>query len=279
MKLTRSVVRRFRNTVCSYFEEHGRLFPWRLTTDPYEILISEVMLQQTQTSRVSAYYPKFLARFPDIGTLAGAPLREVLGAWRGLGYNRRALFLKRCAEEIVLRHEGVLPRTIENLLSLPGIGPYTARAVLTFAFNQPHVFIETNIRAVYLHHFFPHRVGISDREILPLIEETLDRENPRRWYYALMDYGVYLKGVLSNPSRRSVHHTKQSRFEGSRRQIRGAILRVLSKRPYREGELRAAVACDLGEEMLEKSRFYRAIADLCTEGLVTKKSGRFLIPD
>lgn len=237
------------------------------------------MLQQTQTERVSAYYPKFLARFPDIRTLAGAPFRAVLEVWRGLGYNRRAFFLKRCAEEVVLRHDGVLPKDIEGLLSLPGIGPYTARAVLTFAFNQPHVFIETNIRAVYLHHFFPNRDGVSDREIVPLIEETLDRENPRNWYYALMDYGVHLKSVFPNPSRRSVHHTKQSRFLGSCRQIRGAILRVLSRRSFRDGELYAAVARDVGGKALEESRFYRAIADLCTEGLVEKKNGRFLIPD
>ncbi len=279
MRLTQPMVRRFRSTVLSYFEKHGRFFPWRLTTEPYEILVSEVMLQQTQTDRVSGYYFRFLEKFPDIEALANAPLREVLRVWQGLGYNRRALFLKRCAEEVASHNGGDLPNTVEGLLALPGVGPYTARAVLTFAFNQPHVFIETNIRAVYLHHFFLHRDKVNDREILPLVEETLDREDPRRWYYALMDYGSYLKSVFSNPSRRSAHHSRQTRFLGSLRQVRGSILRVLAKGACRLRDLRMAVANDLGDETFENSRFDRALSDLCEEGLVTKKAGRFSIPD
>lgn len=276
--MRRDEIRHFRETVLGHFEKHGRSFLWRLTTDPYEILVSEVMLQQTRTDRVAAYFPRFIARFPDIATLAAAPLREVLALWQGLGYNRRALFLKKCAEATLARHDGILPDTIEALTALPGIGPYTARAVITFAFNKPHLFIETNIRTAYLHHFFPGREKVSDRELMPFIESTLDRDDPRRWYYALMDYGVHLKKLHPNPSRRSAHHTKQSRFEGSDRQMRGAILRALAKTALSGKRLSTAAALDLGKEAIDVTRFTKILGELCAEGLVVKKGRSYLIP-
>jgi A/G-specific adenine glycosylase len=217
----------FQNRILSFYHSHRRDLPWRDTTDPYRILVSEIMLQQTQVDRVKEKYTRFTARFPDIESLAEATIEEVLREWQGLGYNRRALALKKAAGEIVERFGGVLPDDEKSLRSLPGIGPYTAAAILAFAFNRPAVMIETNIRRVFIHCFFKDRTGVTDREILPLIEETLGRENPREWYNALMDYGWYLGSAIGNPNRRSRHYQRQAPFEGSNRQIRGKILRLL----------------------------------------------------
>ncbi len=229
----------FHTIVYDYYEKYGRSFPWRETTDPYRILVSEVMLQQTQAPRALLKYENFIDLFPDIFTLADASLHEVLDAWQGLGYNRRALALKESAKLIVTRHGGVVPRDEESLISLPGIGPSTAGGILAFAFNEPVILIETNIRAVFIHHFFlPQENPVADCELLPLIENTLDTSNPRRWYNALMDYGTFLKKAHKNPARRSAHHTIQSPFEGSIRQMRGAILRLLLERvQLRESEI------------------------------------------
>ena len=164
--------------------------PWRTTRDPYSILVSEIMLQQTQVERVKTKYTEFLAAFPTIESLASSLLTDVLRTWQGLGYNRRAIALKRCAEEIVSRYSGQFPRDTAELETLPGIGPYTARAVAAFAFGMAEPLIETNIRTVFIHFFFHGRDRVSDREIMPLVARTLDRHNPREWYYALMDFGV-----------------------------------------------------------------------------------------
>jgi len=217
----------FRKIVYDYYKRHGRDLPWRETTDPYRILVSEVMLQQTQAPRVLLKYKEFLDRFPDVAALAAAPLSHVLSAWQGLGYNRRALMLKQAAERIVAHHAGVVPRNVEALVSLPGIGPATARAVMAFAFNEPVILIETNIRAVFIHHFFSGEESIPDSSLIPLVEKTLDRNNPGKWYNALMDYGTFLKRVHANPARRSAHHQRQSPFEGSVRQVRGAVIRLI----------------------------------------------------
>jgi A/G-specific adenine glycosylase len=217
----------FQNRILSFYHSHRRDLPWRDTADPYRILVSEIMLQQTQVDRVKEKYTWFTARFPDIGSLAQATIEEVLSEWQGLGYNRRALALKKAAVEIVERFGGVLPDNEKSLRSLPAIGPYTAAAILAFAFNRPVVMIETNIRRVCIHCFFKDLTGVADREILPLIEETLGRENPREWYNALMDYGWHLGSAIGNPNRRSRHYQRQAPFEGSNRQIRGKIIRLL----------------------------------------------------
>lgn len=184
--------RQFVRTIKSFYKKEGRHdLPWRQTTDPYKILVSEIMLQQTQVSRVLEKYKQFLKAFPTAKILAQAPQAEVVKLWSGLGYNRRARFLHQCAKEITVLKQ--FPKTVEDLEKLPGIGHYTARAVATFAFNQPHVFIETNIRTVFVYHFFPKKKAVSDTDILKLVEHTLDTKNPRQWYWALMDYGSYLK--------------------------------------------------------------------------------------
>jgi len=242
-----------------------RSFPWRETHDPYEILVSEFMLQQTQVERAMAKYGGFLTRFPDFSALARADLQAVLHAWQGLGYNRRAVALKRTALAVVEKHVGRLPEDHEALMRLPGIGPSTAGAVLAFAFGIPVAFIETNIRRVFIHFFFPDRDRVDDREILPLVEETLDRHDPRGWYYALMDYGTMLKKTVPNPNRKSAHYARQAAFEGSDRQIRGRILKMLlSSGPMDAEEL----AGGLGRDPV---RVYRILGDLVREGFLARR--------
>lgn len=186
------------------------------------------MLQQTQVDRVIPKYRAFLKQFPTVRALARAPRRAVLAAWSGLGYNRRARFLHEAAQHLVAEHSGRFPHDIAALEALPGVGHYTARAVAAFAFNMPVVMIETNIRTVYLHEFFADVQHVPDSELVPLIKRTRDTRNPREWYAALMDYGTHLKKQHANPSRRSKHHIRQSTFKGSRRQLRGCIIRTLT---------------------------------------------------
>lgn len=216
----------FQAKVLTYYTQNGRHdLPWRRTKNPYRILVSEVMLQQTQVARVIPKYTEFLKVFPTIQALAEASNIQVVRIWSGLGYNRRALFLKRAAEAIVQEHKGIFPKDVTTLEALPGVGSYTARAVVIFAYNQPEVCIETNIRSAFIHEFFPKKKVVTDAKILPLIGQALDTKNPRQWYWALMDYGAYIKQTIGNPSRKSAHHTKQSLFKGSVRQIRGEIMR------------------------------------------------------
>ncbi len=263
-------IKSFQQQIMCYYEENKRDMPWRDAADPYCILVSEFMLQQTQVERVLIKYGPFITRFPDVQTLSRAGRREVIAAWQGLGYNRRAINLKETAEEIINRYSGKIPESSEELIRLPGIGKATAGAILAFAFNKPSVFIETNIRRVYIHFFFQGKIDIQDNVIMPLVEKTLDHEKPRHWYYALMDYGAMLKKQGSNPNRKSAHYSRQASFEGSDRQIRGAILRYLLKNGTMvEHELITLleinpVRCDKILSGLEKDGFLcRSGADVC----------------
>jgi len=262
---------RFREKVLGYYEAAGRDLPWRRTDQPYEILVSEVMLQQTQVPRVLPKYEEFLRAFPDVEALARAPLADVLAAWSGLGYNRRAKSLKAAAEIIVAENGSRVPDTLEGLIALPGIGHATASQILAFAFCVAVPFIETNIRAVYLHEFFGDADDVPDAAILPLVDATLDRTDPRSWYYALMDYGTYLKATVPNPSRRSAHHTRQSRFAGSNRQVRGALLRELTARPD-QGVTGLSIAIGF-----EEARAVAALDELVAEGFLRVVSGAYRI--
>lgn len=257
----------FRQIIFRHYKEYGRNLPWRRTDDPYQILISEIMLQQTQVERVALYYGRFLTAFPDLATLAQAPVQEILRAWQGLGYNRRALYLKRLASQVVEEFGGQLPDSVEVLRTLPGVGPATAGALAAFAFDQPAVFLETNIRRVFLHFFFPSATGVRDRQLLLLVDQTLDRTCPRLWYYALMDYGAMLKMDASNANKRSAHYRKQSPFENSNRQIRSRILQVLLNNS------------PLHQEQVEKAggqrpaRVRRIISQLLAEGFLERRGG------
>lgn len=208
-------------------KRYWRDLPWRNIEDPYAVLVSEVMLQQTQVARVERYWERFMSLLPTLDALASASSAEVLELWQGLGYNRRALALKRTADECAARFGGRLPETEEELKKLPGIGPATAAGVVAFAYNKPSVYLETNVRAVFIHCLFPCREKVSDRELVPLVAQTCPEDDPRTWYYALLDYGAQLKREAGNPTRRSAHYARQSTFTGSRRQKRAEVLRIV----------------------------------------------------
>jgi A/G-specific adenine glycosylase len=254
MRFSQARLRAFRKKIHTYYRSHPRTFPWRppslklrkdKTVDSYHILISEIMLQQTQVDRVIPYYLNFLASFPSFSALARAPLQKVLTAWSGLGYNRRALFLKRIAEEVVKKYKGKLPHTYDELINLPGIGPATAAAVCAFAWNLPSLYLDTNVRTVFLHEFFQKRKKTSDKQILPLLQITLDHKNSREWYYALLDYGAMIKKTEGNPNARSTQYTRQTAFKGSLRELRGNILKLLiSRKKMSRSEIFRTYAAD-----------------------------------
>jgi A/G-specific adenine glycosylase len=228
-KLNNEVIGTFQELIYSYYKNNKRDFPFRRNISPYNVLVSEIMLQQTQTNRVSEKFTEFISAFPDFKTLMDAPLEKVLNKWQGLGYNKRAIALKNIAKKVIEEYGGKLPADIEILKSFPQIGYNTASSIITFAYNLPTYFIETNIRRVYIYFFFPASNSVSDVQILPIIKKTLDFKKPREWYYALMDYGVMLKKTHPELHKKSNHYRKQSKFKGSTRELRGKILRYLLK--------------------------------------------------
>ncbi len=254
----------FQKLIWHFFAQNKRDLPWRHTRDPYKILVSEIMLQQTQVDRVIPKYAAWLARWPTAASLAAAGRADVLTTWRGLGYNRRALALKRAAETIAAA--GKFPRKQEKILELPGVGPYTASAIAAFAFNEPVVMLETNIRTVFIHHFFADRKNVRDEELLPLIEKMLPRGKSREWYWALMDYGSHLKKEVGNLGRKSAHYAKQSRFAGSNRQLRGAVLKHVSILPIPTTTLKRKLA----KTGLTPSQdaFKKIVTTLVSEGFI-----------
>jgi A/G-specific adenine glycosylase len=265
----------FIKMVKDFHVAHGRHdLPWRQTHDPYKILVSEIMLQQTQVARVIPKFAEFLRLFPTVQALAKSPLSAVLTVWQGLGYNRRAKMLHLCAQTIVGEYKGQWPKDIAILQSLPGIGPYTAGAVAAFAFSTPSTIIETNVRTVYLHHFFSKGTNIPDSSLLPIITATLDHSDPRSWYYALMDYGSYLKQTHGNKNTQSKHYLKQSKFAGSDRQIRGAIIRVLSS--TKSGLSIAGLTKELSPTAPE--RMQAQLQKLIIEDMVEKVGSRYRLP-
>lgn len=260
--------RQFVRRVRAFYRTHGRdHLPWRQTTDPYRILVSEIMLQQTQVNRVIPKYQKFVIRFPSVRALARAPLGYVLMEWQGLGYNRRAKYLRECAVVIMNEWHGKFPTTYQELQTLPGIGPYTAGAIMAFAYNTPVPIIETNIRTVYLQHYFQNKQAVSNAELLAVIERTLPKKSVRSWYAALMDYGAHLKKTIGNQNHRSAEYKTQSRFLGSNRQLRGAILRLLTER-------KGAISIhSLYQQLAEfpKERIRTQLDALTAEGLLQKQ--------
>jgi A/G-specific adenine glycosylase len=270
-KLTPARVRAFRKKVYAYYEKEGRDLPWRKNLNPYRVLVSEVMLQQTQVGRVMEKYQEFLAAFPGFPALAQAPLAKLLLIWQGMGYNRRALALRALAKKVMEDHRGRLPSDPEKLLALPGIGKYTAGAVAAFAFNKPVTFMDTNIRRVFIHEFLRDQDNIHDDELTPLVLQTLDIRNPRKWYNALMDYGTMLKQEQVNPNRRSVHYTRQSPFENSNRQVRGRIVKLLVKEsPLSEAQIVKRTGMDA-------ERVRKNLVQLEKEGFIRKKGRRYFI--
>lgn len=265
---------RFREVIWARYRQIPRPMPWRDDPNPYWVFVSEIMLQQTQVPRVIQKFGPFVSRFPDFPALAQASFSDVLAEWSGLGYNRRARFLHRAAGTICTEHDGVLPADPAVLVTLPGVGTNTAGSIAAFAYNQPTVFIETNIRRVFLHFFFAGEEGVHDRELKPIIEETLDRGNPREWYWALMDYGVALARSDGNANRRSRHYTRQTPFADSDRQLRGRILRLLTE----EGSLATGELPDATG--FAADRVDAVVAQLAREGMIRRQDpGRWVIAD
>lgn len=265
------VIQTFQTLVWEHYAVAGRRdLPWRQLTkgriDPYHVLVSELMLQQTQVPRVIPKFVQFLALFPTVHDLAAASLADVLRAWNGLGYNRRAKFLWQAAGQIVAEHNALVPAEQAALVKLPGVGPNTAGAILAYAHNQQVAFIETNIRSVYIHHFFPGKEKVADAEIVPLVAATVPTGQPREWYWALMDYGTALKQQVGNTARASKAYTKQSIFHGSRRKIRGQVIRLLTESDAEPAALMVSINDDRLPAVLE---------DLEKEGLIAREGLRY----
>jgi A/G-specific adenine glycosylase len=262
----------FQMEVWRYYDQHGRHdLPWRLPEadggfDPYKIMVSELMLQQTQVGRVIPKFLAFLEQFPTAKALAQAPLGDVLIAWQGLGYNRRAKFLWQAAQMVTNELNGKFPQDQKELTKLPGVGMNTAGAIMAYAYDTPVVFIETNIRTVYIHHFFAGQTEVPDKDIEELVRQTVPQAGARQWYWALMDYGTHIKQLHGNKSRASKSYTKQSPFHGSRRQVRGVVIRYLSTRGASLDELVAAEP---------DPRLPEVLADLVGEGMVRDDGGRY----
>jgi A/G-specific adenine glycosylase len=258
-------------TLKGFYRRNKRDLPWRYTTDPYRILVSELMLQQTQVERVVPYYTKFVRTFPGARSLARAKLPRILLLWQGLGYNRRAKYLHAAAK--VVAKKG-FPRIATDIEELPGVGRYTARAVAVFAYNDAEVLIETNIRTVFVYHFFRTKRSVDDKKILPLIEEALKSSGmePRDFYAALMDYGAHLKKSGVRLNTKSAHYAKQSRFQGSTRQLRGSILRELLRH-------HATLSMLTHKIPVGHNDITHELARLCAEGLVSIRGRYFAIPD
>lgn len=261
----------FNRTIYDYYKKNKRDLPWRATTDPYKILISEIMLQQTQVARVLTKYGKFVAAFADFTALRAAPTKNVLRVWQGMGYNRRALYLKKIAELVTTQYGGDLPEDPEVLKTFPGIGSNTAASVAAFAFNKPVVFIETNIRTVFTKIFFDKREKVRDKEILSLVGTYLDGENPRDWYNALMDYGAMLKAENESINLKSVHYVKQKPFKGSNRELRGRILKIVTEKSGM-GLYEIASILDATDE-----KVLIAAEQLSDEGFFTICEGKIII--
>jgi A/G-specific adenine glycosylase len=282
----------FQTIVTAFYCQSSRSYlPWRppaLKTDndnslnTYHVLVSEIMLQQTQVDRVIPKFNAWMKQFPTVETLSRAPFTKVLLAWQGLGYNRRALSLHKLAQIVTKDYQGVIPKDRERLKKLPGIGDYTSGAIIAFAWNEPVVFIETNIRSVFIHHFFQGNGEIHDSELLPLIEKTLPTTSSgmpdidpksmyRDWYYALMDYGSHLKRIHGNPNKKSKHYTKQSKFEGSNRQIRARILKYVLEHT---NVTHTNIVDNIVSEKWDVSNNLEA---LIHEGFIQKKKGTYKI--
>ncbi len=270
-QLTATQVRAFRKKIYKHYDTKGRDLPWRTRSNPYRVLVSEIMLQQTQVERVIEKYRAFLKVFPDFSALAKAPLSRLLGIWQGMGYNRRALALKALAQQVVDEHHGKLPSEPDKLIALPGIGKYTSGAIMAFAFNKPVVFMDTNIRRVYIHEFFHDHEMVHDDQLIPLVELTMDVDNPRKWYNALMDYGTMLKKSFANPNRKSAHYVRQSPFANSNRQVRGRILKFLV-----EGQTLTATQL-VKETGMDPARVKKNLEKLAEEGFIRKKGRAFIV--
>lgn len=256
---------RLQQEIFGWWKRHARDLPWRKTRDPYRILVSEVMLQQTQVSRVLPKFAEFLIRFPDVHALAAASAAEVLRVWKGMGYNRRALYLKRTAESVVREHDGVFPDSEAELVKLPGVGKYTARALMVFAYEQDVAMVDTNIRQIITHFFFGGRPQKEN-----VIQEVADALVPAgkswAWHQALMDYGA-LKLSRIKPKR--PRGNPKVPFAKSNRFYRGKLMDWLRDGHMAHGDVIGRFRTRYGKD----AEFAETvIAGLVSDGLLVRDS-------
>lgn len=248
-----------------YYTEKKRILPWRENINSYHIFVSEFMLQQTQVSRVINYFNTFIEKFPTFNALSQAPQSAILESWSGLGYNRRAMYLHQGAKVITEEYKELIPSCVKTLKKIKGIGEYTASALITYSYNIPTIFVETNIRTVCFSIFeqYFNEEKISDKNLIKLIQQIIDRENPREWYYAMMDLGTELKKILPQfHLKKSSSYQKQSLFRGSIREIRGKIIKFLTKNNQQK-VIRKEV-----ELLCKDPRVDTCITNLIKEGLI-----------
>jgi A/G-specific adenine glycosylase len=274
MPLTKTRINTFHEMIFVWWKDHRRSLPWRETNDPYRILVSEVMLQQTQVSRALPKYEEFLYFFPDVYALASAKTSQVLKVWQGMGYNRRALYLKKTAEAVVSAHHGYFPEAEMDLLKLPGVGKYTARAIMVFAFRQDVAMIDTNIRQILVHFFFDGK-AVSEKEVENVADALVPKGKSWEWHQALMDYGALaLKAVRGKT--KAVMKAKAVPFKESDRYFRGRIVDALRQKDWKEKELVSYMSAFYKKP----SMFITRIVDgLVKDSLVTRKKNVVQLPD
>ncbi|MFW9798287.1 MAG: Fe-S cluster assembly protein HesB [Candidatus Thorarchaeota archaeon] len=248
----------FQNMIMGWWTDNARDLPWRLDPSPYNVLVSEIMLQQTQVSRVVPKFIEFKKEFPTVESLADAKTKHLLKIWSGLGYNRRAIWLKEAARQIVQR--GGFPQSAEELRKLKGVGPYTSRSILIFAFNKDLAAVDTNIRRVLIASGFADET-MSDMQVQQVADRVLLKGRSSDWHNALMDYGSQ---VLTSGSTGISPKSSQSCYEGSTRQVRGEIVKILTSSDTMEfRELKLRLDCELNDSELSS-----IIDDLVADGLV-----------
>ena len=266
----------FAAAVLDWYDSNRRQLPWRDVDDPYLVLVSEIMLQQTQVSRVVPMFSSFVARWPTIGDLAAASRADVLRAWQGLGYNRRAVALHNAAQAVVERHGGVIPHDLDALRALPGVGEYTARAVLAFGFGDDVAPVDTNVRRVISRGIAG--APLTGRALQAAADAAVPRGRGRDWSAALMDVGSRFCGATARCGEcpLTVHcawsgvgadpaaagkRTPPETFAGSTRFHRGRLLDALRVRPVARHDLAFAAHIDDGE------RLETLVAGLLADGL------------
>jgi len=261
----------FQEKIMKWWNENARNLPWRCDSSPYNVLVSEVMLQQTQVNRVVPKYLEFLRQFPNIEDLASSDMKQLLQVWSGLGYNRRAVWLKDAARQLVDR--GEFPKTVEELSELKGIGPYTSRSILIFAFNKDLAAVDTNIRRVLIASGFADE-EMSSSQLQSVADDLLLKGRSRDWHNALMDYGSL---VLTSSSTSISPQSKQTRFKGSTRQLRGAIIRILTNS---ETLSLNELISHLSSDNIQCRDVHPVLDQLLAERLVERTdAGRFKIAD
>ena len=290
---------RIREGLISWFEDNGRDLPWRRTRDPWRVLVSEVMLQQIQVKRAVPFYERFLTRFPTVQALANAPLAEAIRVWEDLGRYRRVVYLHRTARIVVEEHDGRIPSDPEELIKLPGIGPYTAGAVACFAYERDAAFLDTNMRRVLHRYFFGLKATTTatDKELLRIAGELVPPKRGWRWNQALMEAGALVctarrprctecplrQGCRARAQATSTgwpkpeRKTPARRYEDTNRYYRGRVLAELREISHegKEGialrELGRRVRQDFDEG--DPYWLHVAVESLCKDGLAQVDSG------